>query len=165
MPKTKNEMLEEFIAELRKTGHRTWYKPDTVWVYAEPKCPYCDETRTIHAVAANGQELEDNCRCSELKKEVWTVAPVEIDTFCVFDMDNVIEILPSKTHVSGEVIRSWWADPDADDEQIRNDSDKKGWLYNSLFSSVEKFEEFCKKTGISFKTSEMEEENSEGSDW
>lgn len=152
MSTKKSEIIEELLAELKKTSQRTWYKTDTVWVYAEPKCPYCDENRVIHAVAANGQELESDCKCSKQKKEVWTVTPVEIDTFVITDINKVIEILPSKTHTNGEIVRSWWADPSPDENP------SEAMLYNSLFSSMEKFKEYCEKAGIAIMTEDMTEE-------
>ena len=157
MPKAEdkdNTAFEKLIEELKRNCRRNWFRPDKVWVYADPKCPYCNSKRMIHATAPNGQELVDDCKCGERKKQVWTANPYEVEAFLIPDNpQRAAELVPSKVDVHGAIVMSWWVDPSPEGE-----THPDLMLYNSLFSSMEKFEEYCRKTGVPVKTEEMEEE-------
>lgn len=135
---------QAMLCEIKKSFRRNWFKPERVEIYADSKCPYCDKDRLIHATAANGQELVDYCRCGERKESVWTVNPYEVEAFVIPDDETAIEVLPAKlSETDGTIIMSWFADPSPDGREA-----PKLLLYNSLFSSIDKFEDYCRKAGI-----------------
>lgn len=144
--------FDELVGQLRRKCRRSWFRPDKIWIYADPKCPHCDAGRMIHATAVNGQELSDYCRCGEHKRQVWTVAPYEVEVFVIPESGNrALEILPAKVDSSGLQVMSWWADPSPEGE-----THPDLMLYNSLFSSRERFEEYCRATGVPCLTGDME---------
>lgn len=150
-------LMHEIVSEMRKNCQRTWYKPMRVYVYADPKCPYCDKDRMIHAVAANGQELVDDCQCGRKEKLVWTAKPVTISAYVVSIQDGHAVVFPSKIDGeedgrNAEILVSWWADPEPDD---RTPPDIR--LSNSVFSTYERFEDYCNKAGAALMKPDMEE--------
>lgn len=154
--KQTDEMLyDRLVEELRRNCRRGWFRPERIWVYAEEKCGYCDKDRMIHARAANGQELVDYCRCGERKKQVWTANPYDVEAFLI--PDNPLRaaelVTPSRLDAHGTVVMCWWADPSPEGE-----THPDLMLCNSLFSTKERFEEYCRKTGVEMKTEDMQEE-------
>ena len=150
MPTT-NEMLSAVIDALNDTCRKTYYKPEQVRVYAEPKCPYCDKTRTIHATAPNGQELIDKCRCAEKHKHVWTAKPYEVPAYVLTEQDSLAVVIPSKVDRNGAILMSWWVDPSPKDSPY-----PASLLDNSLFTTEEKFRAFCLETGMELFENGME---------
>ena len=138
-----NKMLNDVIAELQKTCRKWYYKPERIQVYAEPKCPYCDKARMIHAKAPNGQELIDECFCSERKKYVWVADPFEVSAYVLTEQDGLAVVIPSKVDRNEAVLMSWWVDPNPEDSEF-----PFSLLENSLFTTEEKFKDFCLKAGL-----------------
>lgn len=88
MEDKKKNTFPKLIEELKRNCKRNWFKQEEVSVYAKPKCSYCNNNRIIHAIAANGQELIDECKCGEETKEVWTVRPYTVDAFVIPESDD-----------------------------------------------------------------------------
>ena len=158
MPEAEDKDKEAFsrlIDELKKNCRRHWFRPKKIWVYAEPKCQYCDRHRMIHAIAPNGQELVDYCRCGEKKKQVWITKPYEIEVFVIPEANSAaaIEVIPSKMDTNGAIVMSWYADPSPEGQEAPD-----LMLYNSLFSTMEGFREFCRANDIEYAENSVEEE-------
>ena len=142
MKKT-SPLLKQLLAEMRKSCRRDWFRPVRTEVYRDEKCPYCDDERMIHAIAPNGQELIDRCRCAEHYLYVWDAEPCQVDAFSVIENGGQVEVLPSEVDNNAIVLTSWWADPDPAAKDA-----SEGILWNALFSTYEKFKNYCEAIGV-----------------
>ena len=150
----KMQLTNEILRELSENCRRYYWKAKRIAVYAEPKCPYCDTDRNIKATAANGQVLEDRCRCSYKTKGVWKPKQEEFSAYSIGISYGHAVIIPAKTDYRNELIMAYWVDPDISSKDNPPSFDM---LYNSVFSTKEKLIEYIRAAGEELWNEDMQE--------
>ena len=150
----RTRITNEVIAELRRNCLRRFWKAERINVYAEPKCPYCDQDRYIKATAPNGQVLEDRCRCSQKEKMVWKAIQIDAAAYSIGIPDGHAVIIPAETDYNGRVLVAYWVDPDPESS---SNPPSEMMLWNSYFTTEEKLFEYCRAAGAEMLSAGMQE--------